>query len=132
VDERKPLLRGHQVCAVQRRSGGGGGRWGRGRGLHSFPFQLNLGYSVHRMASLTHECVLKLLKLSSTVNECKPLGRGIHHGIRVRPPATGAVARGGVGGARRVLGRGIHSSTFQLNVSATVGQAVIRGCLGSV
>ena len=49
-----------------------------GRGLHSFPFQLNLSYSVHRITNLTHECVLELLKLSSNVNECKPLIEGAH------------------------------------------------------
>jgi Rps23 Pro-64 3,4-dihydroxylase Tpa1-like proline 4-hydroxylase len=47
-----------------------------GRGLHSFPFQLNLSYSVHPITNLTHECVLELLKLSSHVNECKPLFLG--------------------------------------------------------
>jgi hypothetical protein len=36
-------------------------------------FQLNLSSSVHRVTQLYPECVLELLKLSSTENECKPL-----------------------------------------------------------
>jgi len=47
--------------------------WPHARGLHSFPFQLNLSNSVRCIPNLTHECVLVLLKLSSNVNECKPL-----------------------------------------------------------
>ena len=39
-----------------------------GRGLHSFPSQLNLSSSVPRITDLAHECVLELLKLSSNVN----------------------------------------------------------------
>jgi len=37
------------------------------------PISLNLSSSVHRVTNLAHECVLELLKLSSNVNECKPL-----------------------------------------------------------
>ena len=40
------------------------------RGVHSFPIQLNLSSSVHRVTQLTPECVLELLKLSSNVNQC--------------------------------------------------------------
>ena len=43
------------------------------RGLHSFQYQLNLRSSVHRVTQLNPECVLELLKLSSNVNEWKPL-----------------------------------------------------------
>jgi hypothetical protein len=44
------------------------------RGLHSFRFQLNLSSSVHCVTQLINpECVLELLKLSSNLNECKPL-----------------------------------------------------------
>jgi hypothetical protein len=39
-------------------------------------FQLNLSTSVHGVTQLNPECVLELLKLSSDVNECKPLLRG--------------------------------------------------------
>ena len=61
--------------------------------------------------NLTHDCVLELLKLSSTVNECKPqpIGRG-QHGILPVPPHQ-PVHRAGE------HGRGLHSSTFQLNLS---------------
>ena len=43
------------------------------QGLTLVPVQLNLSSSVHRVTRLNPECVLELLKLSSTVNECKPL-----------------------------------------------------------
>jgi hypothetical protein len=43
------------------------------RGLHSLRFQLNLSSSVFRVTQLNPECILELLKLSSNVNECKPL-----------------------------------------------------------
>ena len=46
------------------------------------------------------------LKLSCNVNECKPLTAGGAHGVE---------PEGGGGGAREG-GRGLHSSTFQLNV----------------
>jgi hypothetical protein len=49
--------------------------WG-GRGLHSFPFQLNLSSLVHYTTKLDYEHVLELLKLSSKVNDCKPLVGG--------------------------------------------------------
>jgi hypothetical protein len=55
---------------------GEGSAEGNGRGLHSFPFQLNLSSSVHRINQLTRGCVPELLKLSSNVNECKPLDDG--------------------------------------------------------
>ena len=65
-----------------------------GKGLHSFPFQLNLSSSVQRITQInscmcpgvaqvelkggrTHECVLQLVKLSSDVNECEPLLIGV-------------------------------------------------------
>ena len=47
-----------------------------GRGVHSFPCQLNLSSSVHHITQKTHERVLALLKLSSNANECKPLSMG--------------------------------------------------------
>jgi len=49
-----------------------------GRGLHSYPIQLNSSSSVHRVTRpyLAHKGVLELLKLSSTINECKPLTSG--------------------------------------------------------
>jgi len=47
-----------------------------GRGSSSLRFQLNLSSSVHHVTQLNSECVLELLKLSSTVNECKPLASG--------------------------------------------------------
>jgi hypothetical protein len=48
-----------------------------GRGLPSFPFQLNLSSSVHRVTQLNPECVLELLKLSSNVKQCQPLVHGV-------------------------------------------------------
>jgi len=66
---------GRRRCAAARRRRRSR-RWSSGRGLHSFPFHLNLTSSVHRMTKVTHECVLELLKLSSNVNECKPLRSG--------------------------------------------------------
>jgi len=52
----------------------------RGRGLHSFSISAQLELFYHNTftveATLTHECVLELLKLSSNLNECKPLPRG--------------------------------------------------------
>jgi hypothetical protein len=71
VDECKPLIAGGGLGAHQL-----GGVLGGGRGLYSFPIQLNLSSSVHYIPSLPHEYVLELLKLSSNVNECKPLGGG--------------------------------------------------------
>jgi hypothetical protein len=49
------------------------GRGVTGRGLLSFPLQLNMSSSVYCITNLTHECVVELLNLSSTVNECTPL-----------------------------------------------------------
>jgi hypothetical protein len=51
-----------------------------GRGLHSFRFQLNSSSSVHRVTQHNPKCILKLLKLSSNVNRCKPLPHGVHGG----------------------------------------------------
>jgi hypothetical protein len=56
-----------------------------GRGLHSFRFQLNLSSSVQRVTQLNPECVLELLKLSSNVNEYKPLTGGPSGSIRLAP-----------------------------------------------
>ena len=61
-----------------------------GRGLHSFPFQLNLSSSVHRITNGPHECVLELLKLSSNVNECKPLDGGGDEGLLAVGDGAGA------------------------------------------
>ena len=47
-----------------------------GRGLHSFPFQLNLSTPCDRITHLNSCQCLELLKLSSDVNECKPLKLG--------------------------------------------------------
>ena len=93
-----------------------------GRGLLSFRCQLNLSSPVHRVTQLKPECVLEMLKLSSKVNECKPLRVG---------DAAGRVEAGGAGVGDGAVGRGLHSSTFRLNVSAfcEIGGAC-RGCLG--
>ena len=90
----------------------------------------------------THECVLEMLKLSSNVNECKPLpaGSGIpttgssrHVASRRRrsppkkPPSRSSSREGRgrcVPPRRPPPPRGLHSSTFQLNLSAFYG---IRG-----
>jgi len=47
-----------------------------GRGIHSFPFQLNLAVLSATRPTSTHEGVPKVLKLSRRVNECKPLASG--------------------------------------------------------
>jgi len=55
-----------------------------GRGLHSFPIQRNLSpLSTVYPTYLAHERVLELLKLSSNVNECKPLVWDVHTGRQV-------------------------------------------------
>jgi len=71
-----------------------------GRGSHSLPFQLNLSSFVHRMTHSNHECVLELLKLSCNVDECKPLIDAL--------TMFGNLDAGGTG---------LHSFTFQLNMS---------------
>ena len=66
--------------------------------------------------NLTRECVLELLKLSSNVNECKPLGGG---GVLLRLMAAVAAVV-----AREVAsGRGLHSLTLQLNLSTSRTQS---------
>jgi hypothetical protein len=71
--------------------------------------------------NLTHECVPNVLKLSFNVNECKPLPQGGGAGVPGRVQAQGAgcalqrvhqLPHLHVG----VQGRGLHSSTFQLNL----------------
>ena len=104
--------------------GSAGGAGVHGRGLYSFRFQLNLSSSVHRVTQLNPECVLELLKLSSNVNECKPLVHGA--GAAQQPAAVrvrGVVRHDGRGAG----GRGLHSSTLQLNVSTFCPNVV--GCL---
>jgi hypothetical protein len=64
------------AAAVDPQQTPGGGETAVGRGLHSFPIQLNLSASVHRMTNSAHQRVLELLKLSSNVNLCKPLAVG--------------------------------------------------------
>ena len=56
-----------------------------------FRFQLNLSSSVHGVTQLDPECVLELLKLSSDVNECKPLP--LFHCGEVQPTLGGDAAR---------------------------------------
>ena len=84
-----------------------------GRGLHSFPFQLNLSTSVHRVTNCTHESVLQLLKLSSNVNKCKPLVPGfsalIMPGDALYDEADHTEGK--------LSGRGVHSYTSRLNLS---------------
>ena len=59
--------------------------------------------------NLTREWVPELLKLSSDMNECKPLPGGV---------AVGAGAGSSLPVERENLcGRGLHSSTSQLNLS---------------
>jgi hypothetical protein len=52
-----------------------------GRGLHPFRFQLNLSSSVTVSPNSSHECVLEMLKLSTKVNECKPLSNGAKQSV---------------------------------------------------
>ena len=66
------------------------------------------------------------LKLSWNRKECKPLTCGVRDGdlIMVLTRQAGAGGGGGGGG-----GRGLHSSTFQLNLSALYGiGGARRGC----
>jgi len=61
--------------------------------------------------NLTHECVLELLKLSSNVNECKPLPvRGDAHPAQPSAPfGLEQPARGGVGQVVVVPGFGARA-----------------------
>ena len=63
------------------------------------PFELNLSASVYCETKLTHEWVLELLKLSSNVNECKPL-------VEARGGRGGG--GGGAGQAGGVRGRAVQ------------------------
>ena len=107
MDECKPLGVGLPVDFDPGR-GGVDGRGGRV--LHSFRFQLNLSSSVHRVTQLNPECVLELLKLSSNVNECKPLGggaaagggRGRRQRGRHRRCQRGSASGGSSGGAKAI------------------------------
>jgi len=89
------------TCAAPPRQQHTFGRTGRsgqstaGRGLHSFPFQLNWSPCFHRKLNSTHDGVLKLLKLSSNLNECKLLAAGL------LPSALGGGGGGGGGGFGR-------------------------------
>jgi len=77
--------------------------------------------------NLTHECVPNVLKLSSNVNECKPLLRGLarpRHVHSVRRRLRRHAAHRHRRGRLLPAGRGLHSSNFRLNVSAFWG---IRG-----
>jgi len=63
------------------------------------------------LPNLTHECVPNLLKLSSDMNECKPLAHGRHR-LRVVQPQLRVVRPHAV-----AAGRGLHWFPFQLNLS---------------
>ena len=103
------------------------------RGLHSFTSQLNVsafygiggawgGFvacvkGVFRVVRVFCVCQARL-KLSSKVNECKPLPTARKR-LRSCPSGTGPMCRGS------------HSSTFRLNLSAFCGiGGTFRGCLG--
>ena len=58
------------------------------------------------------------LKLSCEVHECKPLVCGIFYFLSAQAIINLACVHKDV---RQMVGRGLHSSTFQLNVSASCG-----------
>ena len=72
------------------------------RGLNTFPFQLNLSSSLHHITQLNPECVLKLLKSSSNVKECKPLP--FTRGSYIVAPAQ---SRGATWSSGASLGQGL-------------------------
>jgi len=45
------------------------------------------------LPNFTHECVLKLLKLSSNVNECKPLPLGSKYAVKALDVGSGLASR---------------------------------------
>jgi len=101
-------------------AGGGPGR-SHGRGLHSSTFRLNQRRLCHSrcraydstQSTRVEKCrSMNKLTLSRKVNECKPLAHGVHGGP----------------GRMHVLvdGRGLHSFTFRLDVSISLGT---RGAL---
>ena len=119
MDECKHLPRDLGVVQEQRRPGDSSGLLApQPRGLHSFPFQLNYSSSVHQLPSFTRERVLRLLKLSSNVNECKHLPQP--------PPfcsfqglascVSPSMSRGPCP-SRHPSAWGLHLSTFQLKLS---------------
>jgi hypothetical protein len=80
---------------------------------------------------LNHGGVLELLKLSSNVNEGKPLSSGGKVELLPTEYSASAEVKIGVdtfiGRCRSVPGRGVHSSTFWLNLSAFCGTEVHLG-----
>ena len=61
------------------------------------------------------------LKLSSKVNECKPLVNGFTAWSTEDYRGDGVQCN-----VERLTGRGLHSSTFQLNLSALYGIGGVR------
>jgi len=90
-----------------------------GRGLHWFRFQLNLSSSVHHVAQLNPECVLELLKLSSDVNDCKPLVFGLDQG--------GAGRSHGHGGVRESRASDMAAAAAEAAVGHAGGDGLGRG-----
>jgi hypothetical protein len=69
-----------------------------------------------------------VLKLSCQENQCKPLTCGT---LREADVGKAVTLCGWVDKQRNMGGRGLHSSTFRLNVSAFCGMGgAFRGCLG--
>ena len=76
---------------------------------------------------MTHDGVLEMLKLSSNVNQYKPLIRG----NRLLEDAGMRLLAGRRYALLGVNGRGLHLSTFRLNVSTFCGiGGALRGCVG--
>jgi hypothetical protein len=122
VNECKPLSRGAiadllapGAPALTLREGAGG------RGLHSVPFLLNLSSPVHRVTQVNHECVLELPKLSSNLNECKPLAGGAARGPG-RTAAAAADADAG-SGSDTALAAATHVSITNRDDILEVGPA---------
>ena len=126
------------------------------RCLHSFTFQLNLSRVWHTETPCT-PCTppntpltwatqtlrappipYKALKLSWTVDQCKPLELGCLKLAHLRARALQQMQQkksggGGGGDGGGGAGRGLHSSTVRLNLSALCGtRGARRGCVARV
>ena len=80
-------------------------------------------------------CPIQSAQVELKVDECKPLEPGA--GAGAADPIDGEVVTPAAAAAAekeaRARGRGVHSSTFQLNVSAFYGTGgAFRGCVGGV
>jgi len=81
--------------------------------------------------SSVNDVFAKVLKLSFEVSECKPLGAGPRVARLARAVDAHVTGHRVHVRWRGPPGRGLHSSTFRLNVSALCGiRGPCRGCVG--